>query len=214
MCREITTDFPNFAKEFDERMKKILLRLIRLLQLPQKEWQVIQDENAPIGVLRNTIVIPFMMCVIIAIVVKSILAYEPSFDETSAIETLLKKCSKELVICISSIFVGYHIAVLLISGPLTQKIFKYRPDYHATARLVAYIMAYYLIFKTITTLFPLFFFINIALIYLMYTIWYGIPILFPENQEEKHNKFTLYTFAIIFAAPFLMEKLMIFLMKL
>ncbi len=193
-------------------MKEKILKLIRLLRFPQTEWQVIADEHAKIGELRKNYVIPLMICVIAASLFKCILNYEPSIDEVNTLETLLKICSKEIVICISTIFVGFHLATLLISGPLTQKLFQIRPEYHTSANLVAYILSYYLLFKTITTLFPLLFFLYVALFFLTYTIWHGIPILFPEVTEESHNKFTLYTFAIIFTAPFVMERLMILLL--
>lgn len=193
-------------------MKEKILKLIRLLRFPQTEWKAIVDENAPIGTLRKHYVLPLMLCVIAVTLFKCIWNYEPAFDENNTFETLLKICSKELVIVISAIFVGYHIAVLLISGPITDKLFKIRPDYQASANLVAYILSYYLILKIIITLFPILFFFNVALLFLLHTIWYGIPILFPNLEEEKHNKFTLYAFVIIFTTPFLMEKIMMFLM--
>ncbi|MCQ2225684.1 MAG: hypothetical protein MJZ14_08205 [Paludibacteraceae bacterium] len=189
-------------------MKERLKQIIRLIKSPQTEWSLIALENATIGHLRVKIILPFMCCVLAAMLFNAIMGID-----NFTFETLLKECSKRLVICISSIFIGYHIAVLLVSGKLTEKIFKKKPCYPASARIVAYPFALFLIIKFIYEIIQ-FFFIYAALAVLPYVIWHSISSHFPDLEEENHTKFTIYAFLIICSVPLLMEKLMSILMSL
>lgn len=192
-------------------MKKIVKRLIRLLRFPQEEWLVIKEENATIGELRNNCIVPLMLCVMAASVINCIFSHGINTEDSSVMESLLRICCKEAVACVATIFIGYHIAVLLLSSPFIQKQFNYKPEYNTSARLVAYLFAYYLLISMLVKLFPILFFLYVAMLYLIYTIWYGVPIIFPDLGDENHNRFTLYAFAIIYIPPFVMEKLMDFL---
>ncbi len=195
-------------------MKEIFQRLYRLVRFPQREWNRIAEENAPISELRYRYVLPLMCFVIIATFLNVFFDFTYEINESITFEYALKICSKKLVICISSIFIGFHVAVLIINSRLTTKLFKKRPDYHASARLVTFTISLYLIVKTIATLFSVLFFIYATLFYLFYIIWYSIPSTFPELEKEKYTKFTLYAFVVICASPILMETLMSLIMKL
>ncbi len=187
-------------------------RLIQLARFPESEWKVIAEERPQPSDLRNNYVTPLMLCLIIATTIKCVTEFDP-FAYEDATEYLLKVCCKEIVVCICSVFVGYHVATLVISGPLTEKLFKARPLYKDSAIMTSYIFSYYLIINFITTIFPILFLLKALILYLVYLIWFGVPSIFPEITEEQRQKFTLYTSAIICLAPFLMEKIMLFLLK-
>lgn len=188
-------------------------RLIQLARFPESEWKVIAEERPKPSDLRINYITPLILCLIIATVLKCTNEFIAFAYKEEFYEYLLKICCKEIVVCICSTFVGYHVATLVISGPLTEKLFKTRPSYQDSAIMTSYIFSYYLIIDLITTLFPILFLLKALILYLVYLTWFGVPSIFPEIEEEQRQKFTLYTSAIICLAPLLMEKIMLFLMK-
>ncbi|MBO7607375.1 MAG: hypothetical protein J6T28_07140 [Paludibacteraceae bacterium] len=194
-------------------MKQVFQRLYRLVRFPQREWNRIAGEETSISDLRNTYILPLMEMVIIATLISNIIGFTKDASDTLTWEHILKVCSKELVTCISAIFIGFHLAVLILSSKLTTKLFHDRPSYTACATLTTHTLSFYIVIKILATLFSLFAFLYVALFYLLYIIWFGIPYMFPALEKEKYTKFSFYSAFIICITPVAMENLMKFIMK-
>lgn len=194
-------------------MKEIFLQLYRLVRHPQREWRRIADDKQSLSELRNVYILPLMEIFIVVTLISNFIGFTKDASDAVTTEHILKICCKELVTCISSIFIGFHLAVLILNSKLTSKLFHARPDYSSCARLVAYSLSLYMIVKTLITLFSLFVFLYATLFYLIYIIWYSIPSIFPDLEKEKYSKFSIYATIIICGAPILMENLMKFIMK-
>lgn len=194
-------------------MKQIFQRLYRLVRFPQREWRRIAEEKTSISDLRNTYILPLMEMIIIATLASNIIGFTKDAYDTLTWEHILKICSKELVTCISSIFIGFHLAVLILNSKLTSKLFHDRPDYTSCAQLATHTLSFYIIIKILATLFSLFAFLYAALLYLIYIIWFGIPYVFPSLEKEKYTKFSFYAAFIICITPVAMENLMKFILK-
>lgn len=184
-----------------------------MVRYPQREWRRIADDKQSLSELRNVYILPLMEIFIVATLISNFVGFTKDASDAVTTEHILKICCKELVTCISSIFIGFHLAVLILSSRLTSKLFHSRPDYSSCARLVAYTLSLYMVVKTLITLFSLFVFLYATLFYLIYIIWYSIPSIFPELEKEKYSKFSIYAAVIICATPILMENLMKIIMK-
>lgn len=179
-------------KEIYEEIKQIIF-------YPAKAWKEIEKNGFEKNVQKNYIY-PLIVATTIAVILGQI--WITSFD--------IQMIIKVGFITFISYFISFFASIFLL-GKFIEKKYEREIDLKKIKIFVAYSSTLMLVMNMIVGLIPVdMFFLKVFNIYTAYIVLQGAYIL--DIKEEEQNTFVLVTTIIILLCPYIVEKLLTFLM--